>query len=434
MASIAGARAPGTPVSTDPPRSHSTLPNQAVKASIRLLPPGLTEAAFLEQLGRHTSMAAILAFYYVQGADASKPFEEPVYSRAYLQVQSDAVYSQLFRQLKEKSFFESETEDSLVPVVSRALFHPMPKKEKSSRKKTKAISVSSSPEKTPEPKAPDSAVLELLELEKTFLFRKFVDFYNGNADSFSLIPPREEKLPSKATKKKKKSKEEPPEVQNGVEKPKKKKAKKAKKDATKLDSKSAENNDDKPKKALKKAASSELAKPKKEQVKAAKSSVEKGSNNVLKNGSKNDSQTPKQSNLEKSKKNSEKPSIGAQNKASKEQPTANSQQETAAKGTSNGDKDVPEQGPQGKKKRKGVRSKKSKESGSQKAGNESEKAVTGPEKDLGGPQKATKASTKKGKPKETAKETAKNIEDPKPGPKVVLQRRNEAPPKDTAGN
>lgn len=449
MASVVGNRAPtGIPVPAKPSRTPQKFPKEAIKLSIRLLPPRLTEASFLLQLGAHTPQVAassIQAFYYVQGSYSTKPFEEPVYSRAYLQVGHEGIYNQLLRDLKDKSFVEPETEDSLVPVVSKALFHPMPKKEKGSKSRNpkngpvKAAEVSASPEPTTETKTEELvANPELLELEKSFLFRKFVEFYNGNVDTFHLVEPQSakkamkkatknaaKKVEKKSAKDKKRGKTpEAVEPQDASEKPRKKKSRRSKEKqdvSSKPEVKLGESDVEKSKKDGKKRG-------KKGQSKAAKGDVEKVSKAQM---APSTTEKNTKNGLEKA------PKVTGEKsqKTTLEKPTEpNDQKEATATSNTKKDGQESEEAPKIKKKPKKRKSKKPKENGPEKAGNGAEKttilqkAVNGSQKGVNGPAKKESTKETAKEPKDNIKDNSENKEGNKPKSKDILKRKNEAPP------
>ncbi|CAD1813243.1 hypothetical protein FOB58_004957 [Candida parapsilosis] len=146
MTSIAPSRAPETAISSAAPkRNNRTNHNlegtsttklsskrtsqdeleQNVKLSLRLLPPGLKEDEFLNQLANiyphHASK--IQLHYFVQGSYPSTPFEVPVYSRAYVTFKNAKDSSEFCSFVKNKPFHDEK--DSIIPIVEKAVFPKM---------------------------------------------------------------------------------------------------------------------------------------------------------------------------------------------------------------------------------------------------------------------------------------------------------------------
>ena len=146
MTSIAPSRAPETAISSAAPkRNNRTNHNlegtsttklsskrtsqdeleQNVKLSLRLLPPGLKEDEFLNQLANiyphHASK--IQLHYFVQGSYPLTPFEVPVYSRAYVTFKNAKDSSEFCSFVKNKPFHDEK--DSIIPIVEKAVFPKM---------------------------------------------------------------------------------------------------------------------------------------------------------------------------------------------------------------------------------------------------------------------------------------------------------------------
>ena len=146
MTSIAPSRAPETAISSAAPkRNNRTNHNlegtsttklsskrtsqdeleQNVKLSLRLLPPGLKEDEFLNQLANiyphHASK--IQLHYFVQGSYPLTPFEVPVYSRAYVTFKNAKDSSEFCSFVKNKPFHDEKA--SIIPIVEKAVFPKM---------------------------------------------------------------------------------------------------------------------------------------------------------------------------------------------------------------------------------------------------------------------------------------------------------------------
>ncbi|ODV76689.1 uncharacterized protein CANTADRAFT_24264 [Suhomyces tanzawaensis NRRL Y-17324] len=153
-----------------------------LKLEVRLLPPTLTEAEFREQLAHHyKNMDLIGSLYYVQGVLATKPYELPTYSRAYIRFAKEQYIQGFISELQGKPFYESTTSDSLIPVIEKSIINQMPES-----------TISSKP-------------IALSVIEKNPLYKKYLEFLNGETKSFDLAKEhytikKEQKAKSKASK------------------------------------------------------------------------------------------------------------------------------------------------------------------------------------------------------------------------------------------
>lgn len=97
-----------------------------LKVVVRLLPPSLTRDQFLEQVAEKSKAYAqgvpFTRFYYQQGSTKVKPFEEPIFSRAYFQFQSRDQVASFKKELHEMSFQEPGTGDSFICQTMKSVF------------------------------------------------------------------------------------------------------------------------------------------------------------------------------------------------------------------------------------------------------------------------------------------------------------------------
>lgn len=97
-----------------------------LKVVVRLLPPTLKQASFLEQTFEHSPIAKDeknwTSFYYQKGSPASKPFEEPVFSRAYFEFTSRALAEQFRNEVKTVAYTEPDTGDQIMCLTMKSIF------------------------------------------------------------------------------------------------------------------------------------------------------------------------------------------------------------------------------------------------------------------------------------------------------------------------
>ncbi|CAK9437848.1 uncharacterized protein LODBEIA_P22260 [Lodderomyces beijingensis] len=170
------------------------------KLTIRLLPPSLGEREFLAQLAQIYPYHAtkIMQFYYVQGSYPSKPFEVPVYSRAYVAFKNVTDMEAFANFVKGKSF--ADDRDSTVPMVERSLFHKMVDL------RSQSFSEDAGDKGKNDPK---------WSLSEDEIFKKFLSFLNNETPEFNLVKAkkqvrkRKEKAPAAEAKNKKAKGNEP---------------------------------------------------------------------------------------------------------------------------------------------------------------------------------------------------------------------------------
>lgn len=140
-----------------------------LKLTIRLLPPSLGESEFLNQLATYYPHHAtkIVHHYYIRGSYPLKPFEIPVYSRAYVSFNSENDLNEFLRLLKGKYFFD-ETNDLMVPIIEKSIYHKM-----IDSKKTKSTNAT--------PKALKG------KIENNEVYLKFLAFLNHEIEEFDLM-------------------------------------------------------------------------------------------------------------------------------------------------------------------------------------------------------------------------------------------------------
>lgn len=171
MASIAGNRG-----GSRKPKIQEKKGFVNLKINIRLLPPNLTEDLFYEQLSNYTTAlkdGSITEKYYVKGSYPEKPYERPIYSRAYLLFKNQNTMAQFVKELTNRPFIEPQSNDSMIPMIGNALYHRMP-----------------GPSQTPAKIAENA-------LENDDIYKEFLLFLDGKVADFNVI---------KATRKTKKKK------------------------------------------------------------------------------------------------------------------------------------------------------------------------------------------------------------------------------------
>lgn len=142
---------------------------QYVKLSIRLLPPGLKEDEFLNQMANiyphHASK--IHLHYFVQGSYPLTPFELPIYSRAYVSFRNDTDSSEFYSFVKNKPF--QDEKDSIIPIVEKSVFQKMTMSENFSvLKRESQVDKNSS------------------RLEDDEIYKKFLLYLDKGLDDFDL--------------------------------------------------------------------------------------------------------------------------------------------------------------------------------------------------------------------------------------------------------
>lgn len=99
-----------------------------LKLVIRLLPVGLTEDDFETQLHTHINLAdnnSVIDHYYVKGRFLNKPFEHPVYSRAYFMFKNKDKMDAFVQDISGASFFDKSTGDRMIPSLDSAVYNKM---------------------------------------------------------------------------------------------------------------------------------------------------------------------------------------------------------------------------------------------------------------------------------------------------------------------
>ncbi|KAG5418076.1 hypothetical protein I9W82_004405 [Candida metapsilosis] len=106
-------------------KSSKGGPEHHVKYTMRLLPPGLKEHEFLNQLANIYPHHAtkIQSYYFVQGFYPSTPFELPIYSRAYVSFRNANDSLEFCSFVKNKPF--QDEKDSIIPIVEKSVFQKM---------------------------------------------------------------------------------------------------------------------------------------------------------------------------------------------------------------------------------------------------------------------------------------------------------------------
>ncbi|WLF78492.1 hypothetical protein PVL30_002232 [Lodderomyces elongisporus] len=150
------------------------------KLVVRLLPPALSESDFLTQLeGLYPQKEnKIVRHYYVKGSYPQKPFELPVYSRAYVSFKNVADMNEFTGLVRDKSFHDEK--DSTIPIIEKSLFQKMidgrqintsgaiVNKRNKGRDKRKAV-----------------------PLEDDDIYQRFLQFLNHEIPEFDLIKVKE---------------------------------------------------------------------------------------------------------------------------------------------------------------------------------------------------------------------------------------------------
>lgn len=95
-----------------------------LKVVVRLLPPTLSEHDFLQQVTQKLPplVSPYQHFYYEAGTRKVKPFEEPIYSRAYFQFLSQQAAVAFTKAVQGVSFEEPETGDQFMCQTMRSIF------------------------------------------------------------------------------------------------------------------------------------------------------------------------------------------------------------------------------------------------------------------------------------------------------------------------
>lgn len=160
--------APTANTSTSKRASKGGL-EQYVKLSIRLLPPGLKEDEFLNQMANiyphHASK--IHLHYFVQGSYPLTPFELPIYSRAYVSFRNVPDSSEFYSFVKNKPF--QDEKDSIIPIVEKSVFQKMTTSENFSiLKRESQVDKNSS------------------RLEDDEIYKKFLLYLDKGLDDFDL--------------------------------------------------------------------------------------------------------------------------------------------------------------------------------------------------------------------------------------------------------
>ncbi|OBA20536.1 hypothetical protein METBIDRAFT_200427 [Metschnikowia bicuspidata var. bicuspidata NRRL YB-4993] len=94
------------------------------KVAVRLLPPTLEEMDFREQAEKIslTFRSGFESFTYKKGKKASKPFEEPCFSVAFVKFKTPALAENFKREISHVLFKETTTEDNIKCNVMRPIF------------------------------------------------------------------------------------------------------------------------------------------------------------------------------------------------------------------------------------------------------------------------------------------------------------------------
>ncbi|KAG7666225.1 uncharacterized protein J8A68_000247 [[Candida] subhashii] len=183
--------------------------NINLKLTIRLLPPSLTESEFLNQLATYYPHHAtkIAHSYYIRGSYPLKPFEIPVYSRAYISFNSENDVNEFQNLLRGKSFFD-ETNDLMIPIIEKSIYHKMidSKKGRPSSVTTKGVKGG---------------------IENNDIYLKFLAYLKHELDEFDLmklsksikkkVPPDENEKRAEKSKKKQIEKGPKPKSKKGPE-------------------------------------------------------------------------------------------------------------------------------------------------------------------------------------------------------------------------
>jgi regulator of nonsense transcripts 3 len=128
-------RGGGKPPSSGQPQQKKSDPYIDLKLVIRLLPYNLTEKDFFTQLSSYYPNE-IPSKYYVQGQPPKTPYDNPEFSRAYVKFRTSNEVDEFMARVRNQPFVESETNDSVIPMIEKSLYNKMPDFNKKKRGKS----------------------------------------------------------------------------------------------------------------------------------------------------------------------------------------------------------------------------------------------------------------------------------------------------------
>lgn len=155
-------------------RSHRFL-----KVVVRLLPPGLKEDDFFEQVSEYVNENSVADKYYVAGAFSLIPFQPPTHSRAYILFKDGKTLDRFLTYVRKCSFKNSggvNSEELFTPIAEIAFYSEMSNSKKN---------------KTPNPRSES--------LENDPIFKLFKEWYTqtdpeererSKPESFLLTKPK----------------------------------------------------------------------------------------------------------------------------------------------------------------------------------------------------------------------------------------------------